>query len=223
MHRLYLLFFLLPAQLIFSQGDDIILMNTVPIEADRYKGFKGSPYLMEDYAMVTIISVSGEKFENLKGNYNGFENEFEIIQDNSSISLPSKVYPEIQFAKADNPVLMKDQRDTVILKSNIKPETFKGYTIVLHEGTHYTIINHFYVKEHDNEVQTPGIATTFKRFLKKNELWAIADDKLVKFKLSKKQILKTFKEDDAIQKYIKSTKDKLNSEEDLIKMFSEID
>ena len=208
---------------IWSQGNKIILINREPLDTTRYDDFKGSPYLFDKLVKVNIKGVNGEEFKGLKGNYNGFDNDFEIVQNGSYIRLPSKIYPEIMILKSDNPSRKDVIRDTLIIRSNINSKLSSGYHVVLHEGDKYILANYFYVKDYENTVQTPGVATSFRRFNRKNELAVIMDDTIVKFKLSTKNIQKAFSDDPYIQQYIKSTKNKLNSEQALIEMFDEID
>lgn len=212
----------------FSSAQDaqktILLTNTKKIDEYRYLGVEGSPYLFSDWVKADIISVGGVKMEDVLCNYNAYEKEFEIKREGKYTFLQGHIYPRIEIYPAKNPGVIESDKEVIVLINNIHKKVGMAYTELHYENEDgLTLVNGHSIMKYENVVQTPGVPTKIIEFRADSKMHLTYDQGLYTFSLNKKQILKNFRNSKEIDGYLKKTKNKLKSPEDVAVMIQYLD
>lgn len=200
-----------------AQDGKIIMTNSVEVDENRYKDFKGSPFLFPENVPLEMVARDGSLFKDLIGNYNGHEEVIEIIVDDKMISLDELWYSIIKFYPEND-----GDKEVIMIKGG-HPKYPDKFVIQLYRGEKYTLLKEFDVRVSENKVQDVGKTVTFKKFMHIPIYFLIMEDEVERVKLNKKNLLNQLGKDKAKEQLIKKHKLHLKKEEDVIKFLKLLD
>lgn len=195
----------------FAQATDVLMLNSQPIDEERYQGVRGSPYMFKEFRTGKLISVDADAIEGLALNFNGKTGGFEIRKDNRFIELNPKWYIRVvvEGEETDEPI---------IFQKNFLPPLKDKFTRMVYKGKKISIVEDYVAKIETKVINNVGKNEEMKRFYDKRNYYFIKDRKPVLFRLKKKNVLALLAHRKELETYLKKEKMKLNSEEDLVKL-----
>ena len=206
---------------VYSQ-ETLIILNAVDLDTTRYDDYKGSPYFFEDWVDVTIKSVGGVAIQNVKGNYNGLEGEWEIAYKNQYTNLPLALYTEIEV-KFDESLKISEEYPTELVFSSIAhPDLKNKYVIVLIDKPELKLFEDFYTVDRENKTETPGQTLTIKTLNRRSVYKIEYKGELIDLKPSKKGMVNVFGNKKLIEKQLSKTKNKLKTSKDVVNFINEL-
>jgi len=198
-----------------SAQQDIKMINALPFNSEKYKDFKGSPYLWEENKEVIIYDKRGVEYSSAMGNYNGLENEFEVYKDDSFIQLPHSTYISIK--------VINDDKTNYSLFSNIHSKLKNKYCIRHKRSENYSVFESFQPRKSVVKLETPGKATVISKIIPKTKYYIIYGAELIPFEIKKKKLYKQFGHKDEIKKFLKENKLKIKTINDVLPLFEFLD
>lgn len=194
-----------------SSMAQIIGVNSKPIDEDRYKDIKASPYLFEDWQEATIYNKEGKATEKAQINYNAYEKKIEVKVSQGYIELDGETYPKITL-----------QKDSSYFNYNFHPK-FKGrYALVHFQGTDNQVFSITNSRISKRTVNTVGKSVVLENFANVTTYYLLQGKSLTILKLKKKEILKLFP-DQSIDKFVKQEQLKLNTVEQVVQVLKFIE
>ena len=215
MRRQFLLIILIIGWNTSIAQHDIKMVNTIIYEPDKYRDYKGSPYLWKENKEIVIIDKDGRNYNSVTGNYNGLESEFEVYEDFRFIRLPHSDYISLR--------VVNDPEINYTLYGNIHPELKNKYCIQHANETNYRVFESFIPKVSRVKLETPGKATEFNKIVPRSKYYILSGQHLIQFKLNKKKIIQQFGHKKEINKFLKANKIKLKKIEDALPLIEFID
>jgi len=171
----------------------------------------GSPYINETYSPAVVEGYD----KPIELRYNAYTDEMEFDVDGTLYALAKNKYPKVVLGwKKQTPYIYTTYQDGT--------DTVSGFLRIVNEKDKYPL----YVKETVSfspsrkaasgyEADKPEV---YKR--EKDRYFTMIENQIVEVPLHKKNILKRFPEfQKEIQDFLKNEKIKLNSEEDMIRVF----
>jgi hypothetical protein len=201
---------LLTNNTVYSQIKTHFFDNTREIEINRYEDVKGTPYIYKEWRLANIIDSKDLIFEDVKINYNGYTENFEVRIDNKFIELDEKFYKRID-------VLIPNNEKEVYLPG-VHEKLNKKFIRVLFKKDKIMLLKDFKARMIENVVQNVGKPETFKRFVPIKKYFILNTDELTPINLTKKSILAYFDNKIDLDDFVKKNKIKMKSEEDIIKI-----
>ena len=180
---------------------------------------KGSPYAKESFSPGKLFNKTLEKSYSYFLRYNIYNDIIEIKNENQSVELLRSPNLSATFNNLD-------YHFEEYLNDDTEESINKGYFVLLQNGKKYKLFLKN-IKRYNDPVQAetaynksyPASFSDFEAFYMKED-----DKRLVQIKKKKKQFLSQIPGmSDEIEKFIKSNKTDLDSEEDLIELFTYMD
>lgn len=182
-------------------------------DSERYKEIKGSPYFFAVFTDGWISGRDGVEYAKVKMNYNGFTEEFEVLQGDHFIRLQEQPYAQIKL-------LDPESQDTVIFVRGVHAD-FRGQFIqLLHQSEKGTFVKSFLVTVAESSVNTVGRKDEFKRF-KAQEVYYLArgaNEPLTSIKSSKKSWIQALGHKKELEIFIKDQGLNVSKEEDILQV-----
>ncbi len=210
MYRFNVLFFLfcfLFSSAGFSQAT-IKMANAKPYDEDRYKDFKGEPYLWEQPKEVTIWGVNQDPIAGVMGNYNLVEGQFEIYQDDKFIIINKLEYPKIVSSEVDG--------ESTTLLAVMHPKLSFGYCIEHYNEDQFLVLEQRKRLKSSVVVETPGKTERMQKLKNSKKVYALKSGQLFEIKSKTKKIIKQFGHKKEIKDFVKANKLKLKNVKDLV-------
>lgn len=195
----------------FCGTAQIITTNSKPIDEDRYKDIKGSPYLFENWEDATVFPKNGTAIERVKVNYNTYEKELEAKVDNEYVVLDGTTYPKVLLLK-----------DSSYFQFNLHSQFKNQYVSVHYEGTAHLFFSVTTSRVNTRTINNVGKTIKLENFAQVSTYYLKNDEQLQQIKLKKKEILALFP-DKSATKYVKTEGLKLNTTEDVVQLLKYID
>ncbi|MCE7992442.1 MAG: hypothetical protein HEP71_10690 [Roseivirga sp.] len=208
-----LLALLLVSSVSLAQNQIKMFTNSQTIDSKRYDEVKGNPMYFKDWQTGIIIDNRDSVYNDIKLNYNGFEEEFEVQQNNLTfIALNSEYYKKI--------VIDSDKGlDGKIVFEKSPVSKLKGkFLQVLHKGEKISLYKYFEVRKGEVTVQDVGKTRTFENFQQLPAYYLLKDGKLSAVRMKKKIFLTELGEKKALEGHMKKNKLSLNKDLDLQKL-----
>lgn len=208
-----LLALLLVSSVSVAQNQIKMFTNSQAIDPKRYDEVKGDPMYFKDWQTGIIIDNRDSVYNDIKLNYNGFEEEFEVQQNNLTyIALNNKFYKKI--------VIDSDEGlDGKLIFEKSPVSKFKGkFLQVIHKGEKISLYKYFEVRKGEVTVQDVGKTRTFENFQKLPAYYILKDGKLSVIRMKKKVLLAELGEKKALEGHMKKNKLSLNKDLDLQKL-----
>lgn len=187
------------------------MLNSKPVDEERYEGVKGTPYIFDDWRTGKLISVDADAIEGLTLNFNGKTAGFEIRKDNRFIELNPKWYIR---------VLIEGDKlaEPIIFQKNFVAPLKDKFTRIVYKGQKFSVVEDFIAKIETKVINNVGKKEELKRFYSKKSYYLIKDRKPTYFKLKKKSVFALLGHAKELESFLKKEKMKLNSEKNLIKV-----
>lgn len=163
-----------------SAQSKILFTNAKTIDLDRYRGYKGDPYMWSEWHTATIYDNKGEEIPDVEINFNGHTNELEVRSDDKFIELDQRNYTTIETIHYDKPL---------VLSRGHKGFFMNGFIEVIHDGESISMLRKFEAKLEEIEMQNVGKIERIKRFNTKYVYYLIAHGEANKVSLKKKKLL----------------------------------
>ena len=189
--------------------------NSQAIDPKRYEGIQGQPMMFEEWQTGTILDNKDSIYTDIKINYNGFEEEFEVKRNNNNfIALDNRYYKQITIESAAG-------LDGKVLFEKVADSRFKNkFLEVVHKGEKITIYKYFEARKGEVVVQDVGKTKTYENFKKISTYYKLEDGKLRVIKTKKKSLVAELGEKKALETFLKKNKLKLNKDLDLRKLLA---
>lgn len=158
-----------------------LLNNSKPIEENKYKDIKGSPYFFESWIPATIYFSDGESMKVDQLNINGFRKEIEIRNNDHYIVLDQLAFNRIEIELENQP--------KQIFLSNKRFEFRSSFVELIFEGKKIVCVRQFIVKMEEVELQNVGKTEKIKRFKPEFIYYFIKGDKVEEVVIKEKQLL----------------------------------
>ena len=201
------------------------MLNNNPIEENRYKDIKRTPYLLNQFTYGILLGIDGNFIDSVLLNYNGYSKEFEYRRaDGKIITLDSRYYFRITLFSNDfnEYILQKFDSDTITFVRGLNISDARKFYIQIHRSENILVFKEFLVTLGVNEIQNVGNTISFKYFAPKSYYYLIKEGQPIRFLLKKKSILNAM-DDKKISSFVKNEKLKLSSEQDLKRVLDEYD
>lgn len=208
-----LLALLLVSSASLAQNQIKMFTNSQAIDSKRYDEVKGNPMYFKDWQTGIIIDNRDSVYNDIKLNYNGFEEEFEVQQNNLTyIALNSKYYKKI--------IIDSDEgMDGKLIFEKSPVSKFKGkFLQVIHKGEKISLYKYFEVRKGEVTVQDVGKTRTFENFQKLPAYYILKNGKLSVVRMKKKVLLAELGEKKALEGHMKKNKLSLNKDLDVQKL-----
>ena len=189
------------------------MTNSKPIDADRYEGIKGDPYLFKESVNATLITNDKIVYEDVYLNYNGYSKEFEVKQGEEFIELDRKFYLRIEIpADKNNEGIVPEGQDNLVFVKNAHSRFGDRMVMLIHHGKKGLVIKEFHSSISEKEKQDVGKTIVTKRFFKKNNYYIVEGEDLRSLKLSKKGIISALGHKSELESFIKKNKYKVDND-----------
>ena len=204
---LYLLFIPTTAPLI---AQDLLMTNSKPIDKNKYRDVKGTPYLFEDWVNGKIISNDADVIDDILLNYNGESSEFEIKHNNRFIELNPNWYLRVIVTQENNEEIIFQRSFVAPLKNKFVRLVYKGKNLSLVEQFTAEIITKVFNNVGKNE--------ELKSFYPKRQYFLVQRREATPIRLKKKNVLSVLGKKAELEAFLKKEKIKLDTEEQLIRV-----
>jgi hypothetical protein len=182
-------------------------------DSERYKDIKGSPYLFAVFTDAWITDQDGEQYAKVKMNYNGYTEEFEVLQGDRFIRLQEQPYAEVKL-------LEPESQDTITFVRGVHAD-FRGRFIqLLYQSEEVTLVKKILVTMAESSVNTVGRKDEFKRF-KIQEMYFLAQGSsqpLQALKSSKKSWTQALGHKKEVEAYLKDKQLNLSKDKDMVQL-----
>ncbi len=212
---LLFLFGLLSFTSLEGQRNSYMMFNSSSIDPDRYRDIKGSPYLFEEFQYGKTVNSKTEVIDSILLNYNGYTNNIEARKGDVFIELDAYHYPLV--------VIYDDEGNEVFYRRNTSKSLFNRYTRIVFTGVEFMVVEDFRSRVENKKVNDVGVIRENKSFVGKKNYFIVKDNKARLFKMKKKSILRTLGNEGELDAFLKKERIKLNSEENMIKLFEFFD
>ena len=197
-----------------AQNQIKMFTNSQTIDTKRYDEIKGNPMYFKDWQKGIIVDNRDSVYNDISLNYNGFEEEFEVRQDNNSfIALDNKYYQKIIIDSDDG-------LDGKIIFEKSPVSKLKGkFLQVLHKGEKLSLYKYFEVRKGEVTVQDVGKTRVFENFQRVPAYYILKDGKLSVVRMKKKILMAELGSKKALEGHMKKNKLSLNKDLDIQKLF----
>lgn len=208
-----LLALLLVSSASVAQNQIKMFTNAQSIDPKRYDEVKGDPMYFKNWQTGIIIDNKDSVYNNIKLNYNGFEEEFEVQQNGQSyIALDNKYYKKIIIDSEEG-------LDGKLIFEKSPVSKFKGkFLQLLHKGENISLYKYFEVRKGEVTVQDVGQTRTFENFQKLPAYYILKEGKLSVVRMKKKIFLAELGDRKALEGLMKKNKLSLNKDLDIQKL-----
>ncbi len=210
---LTLLALLLVSSVSLAQNQIKMFTNAQAIDPKRYDEIKGDPMFFKEWQTGIIIDNRDSVYNDLKLNYNGFEEEFEVLQNNRSyIALDNKYYKRI--------IINSEQGlDGKLIFEKSPVSKFKGkFLQLLHKGEDISLYKYLEARKSEVTVQDVGKTRVFENFSKLPAYYILKDGKLSVIRMKKKVFLAELGDRKTLEGHMKKNKLSLNKDLDIQKL-----
>ncbi|MEM0993042.1 MAG: hypothetical protein AAF847_16010 [Bacteroidota bacterium] len=189
----------------FLMTAQIIGINSKPIDDQRYKDIKGSPYLFDDWQAATVYKENGDVIENAMVNYNAYEKTIEAKVKNGYVELSGDTYPKILLVK-----------DSSYFAYNFHPKFKTQFARIHFVGEDYQFFSTTTSRINKRTINNVGKTITLENFANVTTYYLLQGEQLQPIKLKKKDLLALFP-DKANVKFVKQEQLKLNTAEEVVR------
>jgi len=184
---------------LFGNSQKLIVQNAEMVDEKRYENIKGSPYLFKGWATATLVGTKGNETKDIKINYNGFAEEWEVLVEDKHITLETTDYKEMLITPPDS-------KEELLFKRGLHREYANKFPQVIYKGEQIVLVKDFIITKSLNKIQNVGKTIEVERFGSRKDYWMIKNNKLVAFKMKKKEVLKQLGDKSAISGFYKKEK-----------------
>jgi hypothetical protein len=199
-----------------GQSSNLELTNSKPLDVDRYKGVKGSPYLFEDWKLAKIMNEDLRFIDDVLVNYNGLTQEFEVTDGTSYIQLDERAHSRIE-------VWDEHAKEFQVFIKVRSYGAAANYGQMHFSSKSIMWLSTFTAKIEERKIETPGKTELIKNFATRVTNYFVLDNSAIEFRMKKKRILEALSVFPEASKITNEMKLNIEKEEDLIKLLNELD
>ena len=200
----------------FSQQKSVMMFNSRGLDPDRYIDIKGSPYMFENWKYGKTVNSNSEIIDSLEINYNGYTHNVEIRKGGTYIELDAYHYPLV--------VVYNDESGKeIFLRRNSSQTLLNRYTRLVFSGLEFMVVEDFNTRIETKRVNDVGVIRESQTFVSKKNYFIIHENKSKLIKMKKDALIKLLGNEGELDNYLKKTKNKLKTEEDMVALFKFFD
>lgn len=157
-----------------------------PVAPNRYEGIKNSPYLFDHWVPGTIIPASGPPLDQVFLNFNGYTQNFEVLQGGRPVEVELGYFIGIRLQHEDQHCGRQS-----FLKY-YHPKLINKYPLFVFNGRKHRLIKDFRVRLNENKVETPGKTEKFNSFGTVVSYFLMTGSDIELVRLNRKDVLRLF-------------------------------
>jgi hypothetical protein len=185
--------------------------NSSPIDSSRYDDIKRNPFLYDTWAKAKITNRAGLAYENVLINFNGYEQTFEVYQNNKQLTIDDNLYDEftVNVNGIDEWFIRGVHYDLATELANI-----------IYRGPNITLIRFFSVRLDETIKDSPGESLVTRRFADSRTYAILFSDKLTPTRLTANNIGKAVGAKEQIKNIIQKENINVRTEKGAIKLLT---
>lgn len=204
-----------------AQSEDLIFVNGLDINEERYADIKDSPYLFkEEWVPADLLTKDMKRIPNMPTRYNLYTGEFEVRQGDKFIRLANDRFMRIEFEVDEAGNKLEQGGEKLVFQASFHPRFKDHFINLIYSGTSMVVFRDFRVIISEKTVQNVGDTVKFKRFYKKVDYYLLQNGELKTINPNKKQLIKVLGHKKELESFIKENKLDLESAADLNKLFT---
>ncbi len=213
----YWFLLLLLAQHLNAQSEDLIFVNGLDVNEERYPDVKESPYLFgDDWHAADLLTKEMKRVPEMQTRYNLYTGEFEVRQGDKFIRLASDRFMRIEFEVDEEGEAIADSDQKLIFQASFHPRFKNRFVNVVYSGP--TMVLRAIIST--KTIQNVGDTVEFKRFHSKVDYYLMQSGELKTINTKKKSLIKLLGHKKELESFIKDQKLDLDSGADLNKLFT---
>lgn len=221
MKYLFSCFFLLFIHWAGAQSGDLIFVNGLDVEVNRYPDVKESPYLFKDaWHTADLLKKDMNRVPDVQTRYNMYTGEFEVRNEQKFIRLAGDQFMRIEFEVNEKGEALAAGEEGLIFQAAFHPRFQDRFVNVIYTGPTMVIFRDFRANISEKKIQNVGETVAFKRFFSKVDYYIMQGGELKVLRNSKKAIIKLLGHKKELEAFIKENKTDFNSGSDLGKLFT---
>lgn len=208
-------------QSLSAQSEDLIFVNGLDVNKNRYADVKESPYLFDDeWLPANLLTKEMKRVPEMPTRYNLYTGEFEVRQGDKFIRLASDRFMRIEFEVDEEGEQVNDDANRLIFQASFHPRFKDRFVNVIYTGATRVLFRDYRAIISNKTVQNVGDTVEFKRFHKKVDYYLMQNGDLKTIKNNKKSLIKILGHKKELESFIKEHKLNLDSGTDLNKLFT---
>ncbi|MCB0633535.1 MAG: hypothetical protein R2824_09130 [Saprospiraceae bacterium] len=219
----YLCFFLLllVSQWAVAQSEDLIFVNGLDINQNRYPDVKDSPYLFkDDWHPADLLGKDMKRVPNMPTRYNMYTGEFEVRNKDKFIRLATSQFMRIEFEVNEKGKPLAEGEEKFIFQAGFHPRFQDRFVNVIYSGPMMVVFRDYRSNISEKTIQNVGETVAFKRFFTKVEYYMLQGGELKAIRNNKNSIIKLLGHKKELEAFIKENKTDFDSVSDLKKLFT---
>lgn len=209
------------ASLLNAQSENLIFVNGLDVNENRYPDIKGSPYLFEEeWQQADLLTKEMNRVVKVPTRYNIYTGEFEVRQDDKFIRLASERFMRIEFEVDEKGQKAENPDDRLIFQASFHPRFRDRFVNVIYNGKTMVVFRDYRALLSEKEVQNVGQTVEFKRFIPKVDYYILQNGELKVLRVNKNTLIKQLGHKKELESFIKEQKLDLEAGSDLKKLFT---
>lgn len=217
----YWFLFLLLALNLSGQSEDLIFVNGLNVNDNRYPDVKESPYLYgDDWYSANLLTKEMKRVPDVQTRYNLYTGEFEVRQGDKFIRLASDRFMRIEFEVDEKGEKVEKGEERLIFQASFHPRFKDRFINVIYSGPAMVLFRDFRAIISTKTIQNVGDTVEFKRFHSKVDYYLMQNGELKTINTKKKSLIKILGHKKDLESFIKEHKLDLDYGPDLNKLFT---
>lgn len=217
----YWFLLLLLAQNLGAQSEDLIFVNGIDVNEERYPDVKESPYLFgDDWHAADLLTKEMNRVPGMLTRYNLYTGEFEVRQEDKFIRLASDRFMRIEFEVDEEGEAADNDEEKLIFQASFHPRFKDRFVNVIYSGPTMVLFRDFRAIISTKTIQNVGDTVEFKRFHSKVDYYLMQNGELKTINTKKKSLIKLLGHKKDLESFMKEHKLDLDSAPDLNKLFT---
>jgi hypothetical protein len=212
---------LLLIQNLSAQSGELIFVNGLDVNEERYSDIKDSPYLFkDDWHSADLLTKEMKRVPKMPTRYNLYTGEFEVRQGDKFIRLANDRFMRIEFEVDENGSPLEAEDEKLVFQASFHPRFKDRFVNLIYSGNTMVVFRDFRAIISEKTIQNVGEAVEFKRFFPKVDYYLMQNGELKTINTKKKTLIKLLGHKKDLEAYIKEHKLDLDSARDLKKLFT---
>ncbi|PHN02021.1 hypothetical protein [Flavilitoribacter nigricans] len=204
-----------------AQSEDLIFVNGLDVNEERYPDIKDSPYLFGDeWHPADLLTKEMKRVPNMPTRYNIYTGEFEVRQGDKFIRLANDRFMRIEFEVNEDGEKVDNADEKLVFQASFHPRFRDHFVNLIYSGSTMVVFRDFRAIVSEKTVQNVGQTVEFKRFFPKVDYYLMQNGELKTIKPNKKTLIKLLGHKKELEAYIKEHKLDLESAPDLNKLLT---
>lgn len=220
----HLVLFLLVANALFAQGEEMVFVNRYAVEGERYPDIKGNPYLFksDEWHKADLVTRELKTIPNILTRYNTYTGDMEVRREDGETyyKLVPKDFVRIEFSVNDkgDRVLHPDHR--LIFQNGFHPRFNNRFVNLIYTGSTMVVFRDFRAIVSDEAARRVGQSIETRQFRPRVDYYLLKNGELQELNVRKKSLMKILGHKKALEAFFKENKLDLNNASDLNRLFT---